>query len=706
MAIQIELTPQFEPLRMNAECALPGEKPFDPVVAQSGSTLVAGGSRAIAIFALQGRPSVLRTIPSRLENGIAGFCVNHSELYVQDGPVLAAWSLTSQKMSAARNLSTGQVWWRDEDATQEVPPDEFYAFSDEDAPLYAKLTAARNRHAWATVLEDLEQHVAMGNAQANAAQTADRVRGLLKADGDTEQVVAETRAELERTLKSVSKIVYSAPVVRKEQRYGVAGAMLFSLGLDGTVYAMDVELRSLSPVNRGLMPLRAELAVGEWTDASNAYSCRLYYVTDDGGIAVLDGATPNLDQRTGWPGKGKPAADKVLPLSGHGKWLMGGGLFGADFFVTEANSSASLAQIVAAPPGGWVSYEVDEEKKFVLLSNGTSTRLHAYDASAIQRDRWQLRQNSLPVQVGFLPTGASDAPQAVVEIDAFQSNDAPLGLRVLLANSVDVSSEARPSGYPPPAVVLATGTIKDGAAGTFPIRWIRSRPTLAGEHLYCMVRTTRPQAPRALVGSAEQLGAHSDHSLSAIPQQVEALTQSGMLRAEHLPAPQAVDRSEDALAKFVFHADKLRELRASATQALKEMVPRTIPVRVKVELIWTEGSDGFIYTPVTEPTVPLRGEHLKLKLASGGERDIWTDENGVATIDATVLDGASQRCQATVHFRSLNDLAQRLKDRRSGGGRFGRTYTSASASCNSVTLDKGTTPVITVEVSATYRSGR
>ncbi len=695
MPTSIELTPQFAPLHMQAECVLPGEKPFAPVLAQSGSMLVAGGPRAIAIFALQDRPAVLKTLTTRRGDGIAGFCVNHSELYFQDGPVLVAYSLTDERVYAAHNLSTHQTWSPEAGETA-GPPDEFYVYSNDDAPLRAKLTAARNRLAWATVLEEFEKDGAAGIVPANAAETADRVRGLLEIEGTAEHVVAETRADFERTVKSVSKVVYSAPVVRKQQSEGSAGAMLFALGLDGTVYAMDIGLRSVTAVNRDIAPLRAELALGEWKEGSSAYSCSLYYVTEEGGIAVLDATKPDLDQRKGWTGKGKPNADKVLPLSCHGKQLMGGGILGADFFVTDVDPSSPLSQTVAAPSKGWASYEVDHDKKLVLLSDGTRTRLHAYGVNVVQRDRWRVRDNARPVHVAFLPTGERDAPLAVLEIDAFQSSNTPLGVRGLLANTIDVTPAFHPASYPPPAIVLDTGVIKNWENDKFPIRWIRHRPLVNRGHLYCMVRAA---GPLALESGAAQPSAFPGDALAAISRQLDALTRSDMLHAAHVPAPQVVGQAADALAKFVLSADTQRALSATAEGALDQMTLRTVPVRVRIELEWAEGREGFDTGPVSvSPPEPLRNERLTLVLSPGGEREIQTDGNGVAVLDATILDAASKRCTATVHGASCHAQAQRAKAQRSAR----RSFTRVSVGCPPVALEPGKTPVMKIEVFACY----
>lgn len=699
----IELIPQFEPLRMTAECALPGETLFEPVVAGSGSMLVAGGPRAIAIFVLQDRPSVQETIRSKLGDGIAGFCVNHSDLYVQDGPVLTAWSLTTQRPYAAHNLSTG-LSWSQEDGEQDGPPESFYAFADDDAPLRAELTAARNRYAWAVVLEDLEKQVAaggVGSAQADAGQTFDAVRGLLEAEGHAEPILAEARAEFERTVRKVSKVVYSAPAVRRLQQYGSAGAALFSLGMDGTVYAMDVGLRSVTSVNYGMVPLRAELAVGEWKDPSSAYSCSLYYVTQDGGIAVLDGARPSLDQRQGWAGKGKPETGKMLSLSCHGKWLMGGGILGADFFATDAGPSSPLAHVVAAPSRVWKTYEVDDRRKLILLSDGTATRLHAYGGNVVQRDRWRLRQNARPVQVAFLPIGKDDAPLAVLEVDATQSNDTLLGLRVLLANTID----AGPSpSYPPPAVVLDTGTIGHWRSGAFPVRWVRSRLSLAQEHLYCMVRSANPPDSQGLKAGIVEPGSFSDQALAAISLQASELTRRGVLRGQRLPAPQAADLSADALVKFVLNADKLLALNATARAALDEMPLRAIPVRVSVELVWGDGTEGIIYHPMFSAPERLCDERLVFTLSPGGNREITTDANGIAVFDATILDRESKRCQAVLNPAFLDEWAKRLVAQRRG---LNRTYKFKAVQCyGGSPLDASTTAAMTICIFTTYRNGR
>jgi hypothetical protein len=554
------------------------------------------------------------------------------------------------------------------------------------------------------VLEGLEKQMASGgvrNMQADAGRTFENVRELLEADGGAEQIVAEERAELERTLRTASKVVYSAPAVRRLQQYGSAGAALFSLGMDGTVYAMDVGLRSVTSVNYGMVPLRAELAVGEWKDPSSAYSCSLYYVTQDGGIAVLDGARPSLDQRQGWAGKAKPETGKVLPLSCHGKWLMGGGILGADFFATDAGPSSPLAHVVAAPSRGWKRYEADDTRKLILLSDGMATRLHAYGGNVVQRDRWRLRQNDRAVEVAFLPLGKDDAPLAVLEADAAQPNDALLGLRVLLANTVD----AGPSpSYPPPAVVLDTGTIGHWRNGAFRVRWVRSRLSLAQEHLYCMVRSMAPQTPSSVGAGIAAPGSLSDHALAAISRQASDLTHRRVLRGQQLPAPHTVDLSADALVKFVFNADKLLALNASAKRALDEMPLRAIPVRVRVELVWGEGTEGIIYHPTFSAPERLCDERLLFTLTPGGDREITTDANGIGVFDATILDRESKRCQAVLNPAFLDEWAKRLVAQRC---RADRTYKFKAVHWyGDSTLDASTTARITLRVFTTYRNGR
>lgn len=623
--MNIDLVPLIRPSQFSDECAHPGERLFDPVLFDGGSKILAGGPRLLAVFSTKGGRPLLE-MACNTEAGFAGFCMFEGTIYIQDGPVLAAWSSIERKCIAARNLSTRDIWDRQGD----TPDQAFYSYSDEDQPAATRLQSARNRYAWASLLVELDL---LPGAQVRQASAG--IRKLLDvSEINALQASEAERAHLDSTLKSAANIVFSAPVTRRYRRSGASANIVFTLGMNGSLYAMDERLQEVAQVTRGAdLPLRAELTIAEPLDASGAHLCRLYYMTASGAITVLDGASSDLNALQGWAAKGTVDAAKALPLTWHDGVLMGGGILGVDFFATPADAPDTLARQVAAPAGGWTGYQVDSKNKLVVLTNGTASRLHAYGTGAVVHDRWSLRQTG-PVHL-VLPqpdAGAAQLPW-VVETDVGSANGGPPQLRVLYANSVD--SPGNSPVYRPSAVELASGSLGPyNINPPFAYGWIRSRPLANATHLFCVLREKKPDLLLAAASGADS----ADYNVEQLLLQLSQRLDSPLLRDQAgLPAPAAVSTTRDALASFDLSTRivSLTELAMAERQRMEDWANLMPAALITLACV----AQGLGINPRSEEygPEPMRNATLVLDLKPGGKRTVKTDGNGVVHLNLASL---------------------------------------------------------------------
>lgn len=621
--MNIDLTPNGRPSAFSDVCARPGETLFEPVLFNGGANILAGGPRLLAVFNTKGGKEW--ELPSKTEHGIAGFCLFAGIFYVQDGPVLSAWNGLQQTMLAARNLSTGVTWAGQGQALDK----DFYDYSDDDADAATQLLTASNRHSWASVLAGL----ASSNDQPARTLSQDIRQRYGFSGQDASAIKADAAASLDSVKKSVAKIVFSAPVTRQHRRAGASGNIVFTLGMNGALYAMDEQLKQVAQVTRGDdLPLLPQLAIGEPQADNDAHLCRLYYMTVSGGITVLDGVSSDLSQQRGWSGAPPQDLGKVLPLSYQDGVLMGGGILGADFFVADIRQPNQLAHSVARPDQcSWTSYRADTRSKLVVLSNGDVSRLFAYGAGVVTRDRWGLRRSKAQVHLAIAETASREqAAPWVIETDVGTIGGEQPCWRALFINTVD-TPKINPL-YQPVPFELASGTLKAHTVNSkVSYGWIRSRPLVNQTDIFCVVRTHEPALLQAGHASGADGLAETLYDLQALQQQLDRHAHTGLLRASaELEAP-AAGKVRDALVNFDLKVHALK-LRTEAEAEHKRMLLRAEAIPGAIVHLTVYKDAGIGINPVSKAygPVPLGNATLELALQPSGEKiSVTTDRDGL-----------------------------------------------------------------------------
>ena len=250
---------------------------------------------------------------SRHARQFAGYAVSAGVLYLQDGPVLSAWDLT----------------------TATVTP---------------------------------------GTQQASGVCLA-AVNLVTRSTSGPEPVTDDQYAAL---FAGASDTGFSAPVVRARQLEGPAAFMVFVLAADGSVYAADDALDNVI-TRRYDTPGPLSLAIAETADPDDPgqVTCTLAYVTDNGGIMVLDTSRDAPAPAGSWPSSGSgPAAVAGPRIDGGVVWACD--VFGAA--IAACPLPAPTPPVFVAP--GWnparaaLSFEVSSARQLVLLS-GIQQRLLA-----------------------------------------------------------------------------------------------------------------------------------------------------------------------------------------------------------------------------------------------------------------------------------------------------------------------------------------
>jgi hypothetical protein len=478
------MKPKWQPIAFPRECAPYGQSPLQPLMVKENAVVVAGGPSALFLVKVTHVPYLLQTIEARVH--ISGFAAHGDEVYVQDGPVLSGWSLKTGRPIAAINLLDPSRRW----AEGRGEPDWawLHTLPEQERGKQDALRRARRVLEWVQLLE-----------AAEAALTRRRVPDYL-VDDDADplgEMVADlrelagarrdgARSELAECARAAAGLIFSPPVVRSEQVGAKGSALVFALGSDGTLHPLDSTLTTMrtARLDRAVRP---SLAMAELeTDAhGDEHACRLFYVTDDGTVRLIDGDALPPKSLAEWPGRGPVSAEPgVRPRLDSGL-LWGSAAQGSGIFALPFDPPGGASRVTLPLDGGWQWLELRTNFKLALASGGGGARLMAYGAGVTIVDRWPERPPRAPYFATFLPEPEEGPrPLLVVEVDR-EARSTGVAYRLLVANTVD--SPYRSGFFPPPPAVLVEGVLEGWGQRAAPAL-VRTQPSVSRFDAYVVAR--------------------------------------------------------------------------------------------------------------------------------------------------------------------------------------------------------------------------
>lgn len=410
--------------------ALSGQGDVLPLaVVEDRGVVVAGARTVVHVFQAFSRQRLWFSVTARAS--FAGYAVSAGVLYLQDGPVLSAWDLTT-----------------------------------------------------ATVTPDTHQASGVCLAAVNL------VTGSMSGP---EPVTDDQYAAL---FAGASETGFSAPVVRAQQMEGPAAFMVFVLAADGSVYAADDALDNVT-TTRYDTPGPLSLAIAETADPNDPgqVTCTLAYVTDNGGIMVLDTSRDAPAPAGSWPSSGSgPAAVAGPRIDGGVVWACD--VFGAA--IAACPLPTPTPPVFVAP--GWnparaaLSFEVSSARQLVLLS-GIQQRLLAFAPGTKVVDRWGPRNDAVPSWTLFWEADSDRAaePGLILEVEqAATAGNAALSIYV--ANTVDPPQPQLAAHYPPPPTALATYPLSLAPYAKGRVSAVLARPVMAQRQLFTLVADDKGNA--------------------------------------------------------------------------------------------------------------------------------------------------------------------------------------------------------------------
>lgn len=528
------LTPAWRPIVLPGACAPFGLPHFQPVVVEALAVAIVGGPSALHVAEIYDRQRLWFTIPARVR--IAGFAVHEGILYVQDGPVLASYSLAGESLDsapctqfcvAAINLVarvTAPVaqfvgWTRERGSFTTGPSGtkfsgthvgalddavlaDLHALPPDAAARQQALVEARLLEQWACLSEAYPPRYVRGGDAQWAGELAGILNVIMRVSWDEEDEdrlagAKHVHAELAQAEAAAADLVFSAPVVRQHQLAGKPGGMVFALAANGTLHALDNAL-TMTGAASFARPARPVLAIAEQQASSSSnYGCWLFYPTADGGIKGVNGAAFPPTDLAQWDGTGPVDPRAVMPLAYTDGLLWGGGVLGGGFFALPPSPMMGGAVLDVPPPGGpWRDYELRTAEKLALVSDGGTTRLLSYAPQAKTRDRWAPHHPPGAAWTRFWKDAGRDAdpaqPVLVLEGDVLGSPNA--GLRAYVAATDEPAHPEFASRFPAPPQAIGSATFDPGSyAGVMPrIAWVPARPAIERGTLYALARSAGP----------------------------------------------------------------------------------------------------------------------------------------------------------------------------------------------------------------------
>lgn len=509
----LDLSPAWKPLPLAGISAPYPVKAFDSTVVDSLGLVVAGGPASLSVFEVFQRQRRWFSIPSRL--GFAGYGVGEGVLYVQDGPVLCAWSLTQSSVVdgqdqpvciGAINLLSQQVAGITGDGPSASQLDAVFQVDTAYTARKANVDAAGNALGWVELLDTVEWMQAIwtsgsaGPAQLTPdclASLRSYIRSILGDRADTAtpaSLRANARLGLLAAQAANAPCAWSTPVVRQHQIGSAVGGDVFVLGADGSLYACDGPLTNLR-VARFDVPADLQLAMLEQPAEHDpsSFVCKLSYLNQQSAVVQLDAADNPLSLAGNWPAAG--AASAPLPLSYQDGMLWSGGILGSDFSARTPAPASATTLSVNNNGVSWQSYAVAPAQHLALVSDGSVARLNSYAADARVHDRWQAAP--LPGWMTLWQTGTGQGGDPLIVL----SGQWRAGLRQVdinytstVANTVDAPNPQLASDYPPAPVQLVSGALTPGSFrdNLRRIGCLRSKPIVDQQTAFAVAQPMSP----------------------------------------------------------------------------------------------------------------------------------------------------------------------------------------------------------------------
>jgi hypothetical protein len=658
------MKPKWQPMAFPRECTPYGQAPFQPLMVKENAVVVAGGPSALFLVKVTQVPYLLNTIEARVH--ISGFAAHGDEVYMQDGPVLSGWSLKTGRAIAAINLLDPSRRW----AAGRGEPDWawLHTLPEQARGRQDALRRARRVLEWVQLLE-----------AAEAALTGRRVPDYLVGDALAEMVADlrelagarrdRARDEFAECARAAAGLVFSPPVVRSEQVGAKGAALVFALGRDGTLHPLDSTLTSMRTARMD-RAVRPSLAMAELeTDAhGDEHACRLFYVTEDGTVRLIDGDALPPKSLAEWPGRGPASAEPGVRPRLESGLVWGSAAQGSGIFALPFDPPGAASRVALPLDGGWQWLELRPDFQLALASGGGGARLMAYGKGVTIVDRWPERPPQAPYFATFLPQaeGTPPRPLLVLEVDR-EARSTGVAYRLLVANTVD--SAYRSEFFPPPPAVLVEGVLEGWGQRAAPAV-VRTQPSVSRQDAYVVARDrTGPQQIAALPGSWPEYR-------DTITREYGGLSQASAALGELALPPVA---GSDALYCYPLGGSLTSHDAERANQVLQELRELANPVRLQI-LFQHSRYDEWdrMFTGGAQPyrlRLPLRSETVTLRFGGGGSVTTRTDDRGwvylraetagervvMAPVVTPNFEVQNSECVLTRHGE--NELRQRVKTR-------------------------------------------
>ncbi len=614
------MKPKWQPIPLPGSFASNAELAFQPFLDKEKAVVVTGGPAALYLVKVNENARLLCTITARAR--ISGFAVHAGEVFVQDGPVLSRWDLTRGLCSAAINLLNPRLVWQTGDGTLDWA--KLHALTPALTEKQVALAKARRKLEWLTLLESSEALLRDSAAPRSPDEEA-KLRAMI---ADLVQLVGtnreQVRADLEAAENAGAAIIFSVPVVRKNQVGAKLGALVYVIARDGTLHPLDDALQHMGTV-RVDNNARPALAMFEWQTAarSDDHASRVFYVTGDGLVRAIDGNSLPPRSAAEWPSRGRSGLQAGIRPRVEGGLLWGSDAQGSGVYALPVNAAGSSSRITLPASQKWLWLETTKAGSLALACTERDARLVSYTAGAPTIERWGARPAGRPYYSSFLET--DDRPLLVAEFEREAATpNMGTDFRVVVANTDDAPDANSVSKLLPPPTI-ASGQLEPMAVGkTAPVS-IRTQVTVSLQDAYLVARdrSASDQIRALLVDGSASWRAAFD---KIVVQYDNVQAAAAALGQVALPAL----AGSDALYCYSIGTELTDEQIATARAMQKRFVPITLQV-MRLETIkpGQMGPGPPLFPP--EPQAVFRRD-IRLRFSNGESMDMMTSPDGWITV--------------------------------------------------------------------------